>query len=130
MKRKHISLFCISLLFISTSLLGQEEVIEEADTISIPTKYGLRVGLDLAKPLRTLLEDGYTGFEIMADFRVSKKLYIAAEIGNSNGNNRKAHPKVSRCTDRSRTIMLRTSNATLGRITSAVTVAVNLTTKP
>lgn len=84
MKRKHISLFCISLLFISTSLLGQEEVIEEADTISIPTKYGLRVGLDLAKPLRTLLEDGYSGFEIMADFRVSKKLYIAAEIGNEN----------------------------------------------
>jgi hypothetical protein len=59
-----------------------EEKTPETDTISLPSKYGLRVGADLAKPLRSLLEDGYTGFELMADFRVSKKLYIAGEIGN------------------------------------------------
>ena len=82
MKLKHILLFCISLLFVSTSLWAQEEKTSEADTISIPTKYGLRVGGDLAKPIRSLLEDGYTGFEVMGDFRVSKKFYIAAEVGN------------------------------------------------
>ena len=82
MKLKHILLFCISLLFVSTSLLAQEEKNSVTDTISIPTKYGLRVGADLAKPLRSLLEDGYTGFEVMGDFRISKKIYIAAEIGN------------------------------------------------
>ena len=82
MKLKHILLFCISLLFLSTSVWAQEEKTTEADTISFPTKYGLRVGADLAKPLRSLLENGYTGFEVMADFRISTKLYIAGEIGN------------------------------------------------
>ncbi|MFT5237935.1 MAG: hypothetical protein ACI9M9_001537 [Flavobacteriaceae bacterium] len=82
MKLKHILLFCTSLLFVSTSLWAQDEKTSEADTISIPTKYGLRVGADLAKPIRSLLEDGYTGFEVMADFRISKKYYVAAEIGN------------------------------------------------
>lgn len=84
MRLKHISLFCISLLFISTALLAQEEVTAEADTIVNPAMYGLRVGFDMAKPLRTLLENGYTGFEVMADFRISKKLYFAVEIGNEN----------------------------------------------
>lgn len=82
MKRKHILLFCISLLFVSTSLLAQEEVETDSDTIPTPNEYGLRIGVDLAKPLRTLLEDGYTGFEVMADFRITKKLYIAGEFGN------------------------------------------------
>ncbi len=82
MKLKHILLFCTSLFFVSTSLWAQEEMTTEADTISIPSKYGLRVGADLAKPIRSLLEDGYTGFEVMADFRILRKLYIAAEIGN------------------------------------------------
>lgn len=112
MKLKHILLFCTSLLFVSTSLWAQEEKINkeeketqeeiplieektsfedktspeemasEMDTISLPSKYGLRVGADLAKPLRSILEDGYTGFELMADFRVSKKIYVAGEIGN------------------------------------------------
>jgi hypothetical protein len=52
------------------------------DTLPKVTKYGLRLGADLAKPLRTLLEDGYSGFEVMGDFRVTKKFYAAAEIGN------------------------------------------------
>jgi hypothetical protein len=114
MKLKHILLFCTSLLFASTPLWSQEEKLLEvektsleektlekeqvfevdktleaekvldADTIVLPSKYGLRVGADLAKPLRSLLEDGYTGFELMADFRISKKMYLAGEIGNEN----------------------------------------------
>lgn len=53
-----------------------------ADTLPRTEKFGIRVGVDLAKPLRTLVEDGYSGFEIMGDFRVSKYFYAAAEIGN------------------------------------------------
>jgi len=82
MKLKHILLFCTSLMFASTSLLAQENEVIAIDTTSRATKYGLRVGLDLAKPIRSLLESGYTGFEIMGDFRISKKFYIAGELGN------------------------------------------------
>jgi hypothetical protein len=44
-------------------------------------KYGLRVGVDLAKPLRTLLDDTYSGFEVNADFRLTDRLYAAVELG-------------------------------------------------
>ena len=78
MKQKLILLSFISLLL-------SPAFAQEAVTDSIPAKkesYGLRVGLDLSKPLRSVLEDGYTGFEIVGDFRFSERFYAAAEIGN------------------------------------------------
>lgn len=55
--------------------------ISTKDSIKIKEKYGLRVGGDIGKLVRSFVDDDYTGFEIMADFRLKKKLYIAAEIG-------------------------------------------------
>ena len=81
MKLKHILLFCISLQCASLSVLAQETPVSIEDSISKETKYGIRIGADLAKPIRSLLEDDYSGFEIMGDFRITKKFYIAAEIG-------------------------------------------------
>ncbi len=52
------------------------------DTTNVPTKYGLRIGIDLSKPLRTLIDNNYSGLEIVADYRISKKFYAAAELGN------------------------------------------------
>lgn len=83
MKMKHILIFIISISFASSfSVMAQEENTTVNDTINKNDKYGLRVGLDLAKPLRSFLEDDYTGFEVMADFRISKKFYAAVELGN------------------------------------------------
>lgn len=42
--------------------------------------YGLRVGVDLSKPVRTFLNDYYSGFELVADYRISKKFFIAGEL--------------------------------------------------
>jgi len=52
------------------------------DTLVYKQKYGLRLGADISKLARTFLEDNYTGFEIMGDYRLTKKIYIAGEIGN------------------------------------------------
>jgi hypothetical protein len=79
MKLKHILLFFISIIGVSISVTAQQEQI--TDTIDQKTKYGLRLGVDLSKPVRTFVEDGYTGFEILGDFRISDKFYIAGEIG-------------------------------------------------
>lgn len=80
-----ILLFFISLLACSTAdLSAQDTTAVATDSVQIETRdnrYGLRVGFDLAKPLRTFLEEGYTGFEVMADFRVSKRFYAALELG-------------------------------------------------
>lgn len=63
-------------------MVAQEENETAADTVPKIEKFGIRVGVDLAKPLRTLVEDGYSGFEIMGDFRVTEKFYAAVELGN------------------------------------------------
>ncbi|MEE9364682.1 MAG: DUF6048 family protein [Cellulophaga sp.] len=44
--------------------------------------YGLRVGVDLSKVLRSYLSEDYTGLEFSGDYRINQKLYVAAELGN------------------------------------------------
>lgn len=81
MKVKHILLSCISLLWVSFLMMAQEET--PMDTLQKnKQKYGLRVGIDISKPARTLLDDDYSGFEIIGDFRITEKFYAAAELGN------------------------------------------------
>lgn len=81
MKRKLILLFCIS-FFWYFGLLGQNRKKTALDTIPNVERYGLRVGIDLVKPVRSFLEEGYKGFEISGDFRVSRHFFAAIELGN------------------------------------------------
>jgi hypothetical protein len=59
---------------------GQNDSIGK-DSLKIKEKYGLRVGGDLGKIIRSFIDDDYSGFEITADYRLKKRLYIAGEIG-------------------------------------------------
>lgn len=61
---------------------GQNKKNTILDTVPKIERYGLRVGVDLVKPVRSLVEEGYKGFEIMGDFRVTKNFYAALELGN------------------------------------------------
>ena len=81
MKILPILLFFISTLFATLDTVAQENLEKAQDTIVQKTKYGLRFGLDLSKPLRSVLEDGYQGVELLADFRIQDRFYLAAEIG-------------------------------------------------
>ncbi|WP_405206065.1 DUF6048 family protein [Aquimarina sp. LLG6339-5] len=82
MKQLHTYLFFISLL-VSGTILGQEETnISARDTLPPSEKYGLRLGVDIGRLIRTAVNDDYSGFEINADYRVYKNYYLAAEIGN------------------------------------------------
>lgn len=67
------------------TIMGQNEANEAtavADTVTSNEKYGLRLGVDLSKLLRTAFDDNFSGFEIQGDFRVSKKFFAAVELGN------------------------------------------------
>lgn len=75
-------LCCISLFCGTLTMMAQKKSKNTNDSIPKVEKFGLRVGVDLAKPLRTLIEDGYSGFEVVGDFRVTKKFYAAVELGN------------------------------------------------
>ncbi|QHI36124.1 hypothetical protein IMCC3317_14780 [Kordia antarctica] len=70
--------------FVFSVSFAQDTEVTTVVNDTIPTKenYNLRVGIDVSKPIRMLLEDDYQGFEIVADFRLTKKFYLAAELGN------------------------------------------------
>lgn len=70
----------ILLLLLGISVSAQQQAIAE-DTVNYNEKYGIRVGIDLSKPLRTALDDNYSGFQILGDYRIYKNYYLAAELG-------------------------------------------------
>ena len=70
------------LLLLSTMAYAQQEKETVNDTLVYKQKYGLRLGGDISKLARTFLDDNYTGFEIMGDYRLTKRIYLAGEIGN------------------------------------------------
>jgi hypothetical protein len=96
---RHISRFYFSLGLVLLSFIGnaqEEMVVKPAKAVaeknapkkdSIPPKkerYGLRVGVDLFKLTRSFYETNYRGLELVGDYRLTRKHYLAAEIGNEN----------------------------------------------
>lgn len=60
---------------------------DEKQAAVIPVKtnrYGLRVGVDLFKLTRALYDKDYKGIEFVGDYRLTKKYFLAAELGNEN----------------------------------------------
>lgn len=83
MNAKHILKYIISalVLLMSNEILSQQDTQVQKDSIVIQQKYGLRIGSDIGKLIRTSFNDDYSGFEISGDYRLSPNLYIAAELG-------------------------------------------------
>lgn len=69
------------LMFLTMTSFSQETNKKTIDTITYKQKYGLRLGVDVYKPFRTFTNDNYTGIEINGDYRLTKRLYLAGEIG-------------------------------------------------
>lgn len=69
-------LFCVSSYAQNDSIVSPVN-----DSLKVKLKYGLRIGGDVGKLIRSFTDDDYTGFEVNADYRIKKALYIAAELG-------------------------------------------------
>lgn len=66
-------------------LVAIEPAAKNNDSIPIKTdRYGVRVGVDLYKLTRALYDKDYKGIEFVGDYRLTKKYFLAAEIGNEN----------------------------------------------
>lgn len=76
MKQQLILLFFISFLVSATTTAQQK-----ADTVKTKESYGLRVGVDLIKPVISFLEEGAKGLELVGDVRVLNNYYAAVELG-------------------------------------------------
>jgi len=81
-KQLHTYLFFISLLISGVITAQEEQNVSTKDTLPPSEKYGLRVGTDIGRLIRSAVNDDYKGFEINADYRVYKNYYAAVEIGN------------------------------------------------
>lgn len=87
MKQLRTLIFFIScvLLVYSSAMAQVESSIEtqtqEQDSVIYKERYGLRIGGDFGKLVRSFIADNYSGFEVNGDYRISKRLYIAGEIG-------------------------------------------------
>ncbi len=82
MKHRHMLKYSISILFMLICFVSfsQNDNSKQQDTL-IKNKYGLRVGIDIFKPVNTFINEDSKGFELVGDYRVSKKFYVAAELG-------------------------------------------------
>ena len=74
--------FNLVLMLLSVVTIAQEQN-PKADTI-VPKKerYGIRLGADLFKLTRSFYDTNYQGIEVIGDYRLTRKHFIAAEIGN------------------------------------------------
>lgn len=73
--------FIFSLSLVCVSLLGNAQT-KDTTKVLYPERYGLRLGIDLHKIARTFYEKDYRGLEVVGDYRLTKKFYVAGEIGN------------------------------------------------
>lgn len=89
---KHMLKYSFSILFTLVSLVNyaQDSSVNEKanqkskDTLKKTQRYGLRVGADLSKLARSIYDKDYKGLELVADYRLTKKMYLAGELGNEN----------------------------------------------
>lgn len=73
-------LFFISLLSSVVAANAQQE----QDTTKVKQVYGIRFGIDISKPIISLTDTDYKGFEVVTDARVYKDVYAVLEFGYDN----------------------------------------------
>lgn len=81
MSRFFISLTLL-LCFFNSSAQDETIDLQPKDTVVHKQTYGLRVGIDLSRIIITQTNEDYKGFELVGDYRLTQKLYIAGELGN------------------------------------------------
>lgn len=84
MKMKYMSKYLYSFVLVFSFFVS---FTQEKKTDSIATKpesYGLRIGTDVSKLIKSITDKDYKGFEFSGDFKISKKRFLAAEIGFEN----------------------------------------------
>jgi len=77
----HMLKYFINIFFLLCCIFSfSQENGKKQDTI-LKNKYGLRVGIDLFNPVNTFFNEERKGLELVGDYRISKKWYVAAELG-------------------------------------------------
>ena len=78
---KYMLKFIFSLALLCVSISGNAQV-KDTTTVVYPERYGLRVGVDLHRLSKSFYEKDYRGLEIVGDYRLTRRFYLAGELGN------------------------------------------------
>ncbi len=70
-----------SLFLLFVSVIYAQEQHTKMDSIAYKQAYGLRIGVDISRPIIQSLQKQDLGLEITADYRVADSWYIAGEVG-------------------------------------------------
>lgn len=81
MKKTLILKLCISIFLLS---IGNEIMAQKTDSLKVKKPYSLRLGVDISKPIISLFNKDFSGFELTGDFRIKNRIYLATEIGITN----------------------------------------------
>lgn len=81
---RHTLKFIFSLLFVCVSLFGNAQEKKKDSVVPKTERFGVRFGVDLFKLTRSFYEKDYRGLELVGDYRLTKRFFIAAELGNEN----------------------------------------------
>jgi hypothetical protein len=73
--------FFISLIFTTNLVNAQQKEDTVEDTLKVKEVYGIRFGIDISKPIISLIDEDFTGFEVVFDGRFYKNFYAAIELG-------------------------------------------------
>ncbi|MCF6280032.1 MAG: DUF6048 family protein [Flavobacteriaceae bacterium] len=79
--KQNMSRFCISILLLTVAFSANAQEETTKDSIKLKDKYGLRLGVDISKPAISFFNDKIKGLEIVGDFRITKNIYAATELG-------------------------------------------------
>lgn len=73
--------FIFSAVLLCSTIVGYTQT---KDTVKLdyPERYGLRVGIDLHRLTKSFYDTNYRGLELVGDYRLTKKFYLAGELGN------------------------------------------------
>ncbi len=78
---KYMLKFIFSLALLCVSISGNAQV-KDTTAVVYPERYGLRVGVDLYRLSKSFYEKDYKGLEIVGDYRLTRRFYLAGELGN------------------------------------------------
>lgn len=78
---KYMLKFIFSLSFIAVSTIGNAQI-KDTTQVVYPERYGLRVGVDLHRLSKSFYEKDYKGLELVGDYRLTRRFYLAGELGN------------------------------------------------
>ena len=78
---KYMLRFIFSIALLCFSIIGNAQK-KDTTKVVYPERYGLRVGVDLHRLTKSFYDGNYKGLEVVADYRLTRRYYIAGEIGN------------------------------------------------